>query len=362
MANETAPVETATPATETVATPPSDDVIAEGMLKAMENPSPEPTMPKPEPKAEALKAEPAKFEPEKVEPAKVEAVDPSKVAADAAKAEQDAAVLTEAKNLGLKEGSKATERFKALSADSRELHDLKPKYTELETLAKTAEARVAQWEDTVTSTGCTPQQFGEHLTFMQLENSGDPVKMRKAFDALNVKLADLGRKLAIEAPGVDPLEAYPDLKAKVEAGTIEREDALETATLRRTRDMATTRTTQTEQASRQQDEQKRAVDAGVAAVEALNVQLRAADPHFAERWPLLAPMVKLICDGFPPAQWAGRIAAAHAALPAYVAPVAAVVPKPPVTPVLRTNGATSAQRIPKDGAEAFLMGAGMANA
>ena len=163
------------------------------------------------------------------------------------------------------------------------------------------------------------------------------------------ELAFVGKLLGKEAPGIDPLDAHADLQQRVQNGELDRRDALEITQLRQAQLIRNAQAQQTTQTSTKQQ----GIDAAVRGVEQLSVQLKAADPHFDARWPILAPQVKLICEAFPPEQWAQRIATAHAGLPPYVPPTPI---RQAATPVMRPGGAATMDRKPQNDLEAFDMG------
>lgn len=283
------------------------------------------------PKGEGAAAAPAK--PDKPEGGKPEG-----------EAGKDQAVEDEIKSLGLKE--RAAERFRELTT----------RVAEIEPLRQRA-ARADEWEQTVLSTGANPEQFGAALTYLRDINSGDPAKMRTAYEQLTSELKTLGEMLGMPAPGVDPLDAHPDLKAAVEAADLDRKHAEELAAARqgqRLQQAAAQRTTSSVQ-------QQAAIEQGTAEVKALGAQLRAADPaSFEAKSKLIAPMVNRIQKSLSPDQWAAAIKEQWDVLPAIPAPA----PKPPPSAQpLRPTGASAGQmRKPQNDVEAFDFGVASAKA
>lgn len=231
---------------------------------------------------------------------------------------QQPTVDDEVKQLGLKE--RAAERFQ-----------------ELHTQARDARERVSQWEETVQSTGATPEQFGGALRYLSDINSGDPKRMADAYERMQGELQWLGQQLGREAPGFDPLSAHPDLAGRVNSGDITRDVALELAQHRQTGQLQQTHT-QAQQDRQQQDLQ---YQQGLASVQQLGTQLRAGDAQFDQKLALLAPTIDIIQRTLPPAQWQTEIHRAYLALPATAvaapaaaAPVARNAPNP-----IRANAA-----------------------
>lgn len=222
---------------------------------------------------------------------------------------QQPTVEDEVKQLGLKE--RAAERFQ-----------------ELHTQARDARERVSQWEQTVESTGCSPEQFGGALRYLSDINSGDPKRMADAYERMQGELQWLGQQLGREAPGFDPLSAHPDLAGRVSSGDISRDVALELAQHRQTGQLQQSHT-QAQQERQQQDLQ---YQKGLASVQQLGAELRAADAQFDQKLTLLAPTIDIIQRTLPPAQWPAEIHRAYLALPA----MASATPAAAAAPVARS--------------------------
>lgn len=243
---------------------------------------------------------------------------------------QQPTVDDEVKQLGLKE--RAAERFQ-----------------ELHTQARDARERVSQWEETVQSTGATPEQFGGALRYLSDINSGDPKRMADAYERMQGELQWLGQQLGREAPGFDPLSAHPDLAGRVNSGDITRDVALELAQHRQTGQLQQSHT-QAQQDRQQQDLQ---YQQGLASVQRLGTQLRAGDAQFDQKLALLAPTIDIIQRTLPPAQWQTEIHRAYLALPAtaVAAPAAAApVARSAPNPIRANSAAPVAPQITPDNA------------
>jgi len=205
-------------------------------------------------------------------------------------------VADEIATLGLKE--KAAERFKDLTGKVKELS------TERESLAAQAK-RADEWEQMVTSTGATPEQYSSALGYLQAINSGDPASMGKAFDAMLQEVQWLGQQLGREVPGlVDPLKDYADLSEAVENGDITRKHALEVAQARVTQQRAV----QHSEVQAKQTVAKQAEAAAVASVNALDQRLR-ADPAYAAKMQALTASGTFawIKENIPAEKWVPAI-------------------------------------------------------
>ena len=246
---------------------------------------------------------------------------------------QQPTVDDEVKQLGLKE--RAAERFQELHAQAK--------------AGTEARDRVSQWEETVQSTGATPEQFGGALRYLSDINSGDPKRMADAYERMQGELQWLGQQLGREAPGFDPLSAHPDLAGRVTSGDITRDVALELAQHRQTGQLQQSHT-QAQQDRQQQDLQ---YQQGLASVQQLGTQLRAGDAQFHQKLALLAPTIDIIQRTLPPAQWQTEIHRAYLALPAtaVAAPAAAApVARNAPNPIRASSAAPVAPQITPDNA------------
>lgn len=210
------------------------------------------------------------------------------------------------------------------------------RFKELAGRAKDGEAwkeRAEQWQQTIESTGASPEQFGQMLTYSSLVNSGDPAKMRQAMGVLEQERNAIARMLGEEAPGIDLLSDHPDLAARVQQGYMDRNSALEVARARMM--AAATR----EQSERAQAEQMTA-QTHQQAVNGLNVlgnQLSAQDPDYAAKYEAMKPIIPIIAQ-LPPAQWRDAFLQAYHATAVPAAPPASLQRLPASPQPLRGTG------------------------
>lgn len=216
---------------------------------------------------------------------------------------------------------KTRERFETLRT---KYTDLDTKYTELETVHN-------DMIKTIQSTGTNPDQFQLLLQYTTLVNSRDPADWQKAHDMMQVELQTIAKALGKEAPGVDPLEAHPDLKAELEAGDLSRERALEIASMR-----ATSKATNANREHQQQETQQQNVRAqALRDLNTLGLEL-GKDPMFHVKQPILQQIAQLVVKNEPdPQKWSSHIKEAYAKIDVgSVAP-----PPPPKTPTpIRPGG------------------------
>ncbi len=281
------------------------------------------------------------------QPAAPAAADPSAPpAAPAAPAQPEApkSVEDEIKDLGIT-NERTQKRFRELSERASEVESLRGRAD-----------KVTDWEQTIQSTGTTPQQFGATLLYLTDINSGDPVRMNRAYETMEAELKFLGEKLGREAPGFDPLAAHPDLAEKVKTGDLDRAAAVELVQHRQRGVL------QTEQQQNQQrvSQSQQAEQQGLQAVAELGNQLRTSDPQFLQKFAYLAPTVEIIQATMPPAQWAAAIHQAYQRLPPIPAAAPAVAARP--NNPARASAAPAVPATPKNPADAFSFGVAEAQA
>lgn len=227
----------------------------------------------------------------------------------AAKADDDRAV----KELGLR--GKAEQRFRDLSGQVRDLSqkleavggdDVVKAITQLggkQGLDRVIEDAKAQhqWDQHMETIGCTPQQFGEAMGYLKAINSDDPEVLKAARDNLLKEVALLDGRLGEKTERHDPLDAHPDLKAKVQSGAMDEEDALEIARLRAGGQRAQEQT----QAQRVQQEAQQAQEAGRSQLAQLGATLRQrdGDAPFKARMAVIGRALDAALPALPPAQW-----------------------------------------------------------
>ena len=297
--------------------------------------------------AAAVGAEPAAEEPAADAPAvdTLPADKPPQTDEEKAKVE-DERLDAEAKAFGLtKPGT--TAKFKELSRAAARAKELEP---EIETL-RTQVAQQQEVFDHLDRNGISGDQFGQAVMVLSFINSGDPVRMQFAYETLGQQMAELGRKLGLEAPGVDPLADHPDLAQAVQDMDLDRKHALEIAHGRQMRAAAQQHSTQQGQAFAAQTEQQRVTHE----LTMLEQQLRTTDPQFGAKWAMLKPTLVPVLGRLPLAERANAFMQAYAAFQLPAAPATAAQTRPdPANPGRPAMGAGA--KTPTNTAEAIMQG------
>lgn len=262
-----------------------------------------------------------------------------------AKAEDDR-LTAEAKAFGITKED-TTAKFKELSREAAKVKELEPQVAQLT-------ERVQKQDEVFTfmeQNGVTGDQFGQAVAVLSHINSGDPVRLQRAHEALTEQLTKVSQKLGLEAPGYDPLAAHADLQAKVANMDLSREDALEIAQGRQLRTAATTHSTQQGAQTAQQQE----IAQATRDLTALETHLRATDPQFPAKWAALGPTLVPLLSGLPLAQRANAFRQAYAAFQLPAAPAAPATTRPdPANPGRPAMGAGA--KTPSNSAEAIMLG------
>jgi len=142
-----------------------------------------------------------------------------KPAEEAKAPEAEEAKAPEAEEAELLEGVKSErgkERIKQVFAEKKQL-----------------EQDIGEFRELVKSTGMSPQEFAQTLEFGRLMSSGDEKNLRVALEMVEGQRAALYQKLGVEAPGIDLLTGYDDLKSAVDNMEITRDKAVELAKYRK---------------------------------------------------------------------------------------------------------------------------------
>ena len=116
------------------------------------------------------------------------------------------------------------------------------------------------------------------MAIARMVSSADSDMQMKGLKALDAVRAELYKQLGKEAPGVDLLDGYDDLKKKVENMEMSRDDAL---AIMRGREVMQRREAENQQRAAVAKEQSRLQEFGVTAINAF--QARATDPYFTAK-------------------------------------------------------------------------------
>ena len=199
---------------------------------------------------------------------------------------------------------------------------MKTRFDETVTALSRVQQQNNDWMDTIKQTGATPEQLGASLSYLDDINKGTPESLERAYVTMQGEMNALAKVLGKEAPGYDPLDDYPELKARVKEGDIEHDDAVEIAGGR-------TRAAFSKKVE-SQPAPAFSLDDGYDELATLGNSLRASDNRYDEKLPFLKAIIEAaVSSGADPATWARTVKTAYEKMPKLAEKV---VPKPPVTP------------------------------
>lgn len=200
-----------------------------------------------------------------------------------------------------------------------------------------------------------PEELGALLNFNRMIKQGGQENLEQALKLVEEYRKGLYVALGREAPGVDLIDEFPDLKQQLEANDISRATALELAQARRKEKVNQSAS------ERQRTEAERAKEAETAAQTALQSvtewcgEMAAKDLNYKAKEAKVLPEIDAIIKEYPPNLWLPTIKRLYAA-------VNVETPRPnPLgggKPPLRPGGPRPGNRQPNDALEALKMGLG----
>lgn len=155
----------------------------------------------------------------------------------------------------------------------------------------------------VQSTGSSPEQYGQTLSWLSLFNSRDPTKQKQALELLEDTADQLATFLGVERRSADPLRGHPDLLDAIQKGTTTRQFAMEIARNRNQqafRGQLTTSLTQQQEAEQRAAQEK---DNARVALNQLEDRLMASDPQYEQKLARIMPTMKVVMAQVPPSKW-----------------------------------------------------------
>lgn len=308
-------------------TPEEDAVIEAAMASAAEQDGPLPDITPPDELAPVVEEPVVEEAPVEGEVPAEEVVEEPVVEPELTEDERAAAALEEeAKSLGLRT-QKATDRFRELSAQAKQIEPLQQ---QVEQLSRPAE----MWTHTeqfLEQNGLDLNTMGRALTMAAGIQSSDFSVLEKTAAGLEMELKNVYQKLGRQGGGYDPLaeDGNRDLREAVENGDVDQARALELAALRHKAQTYETQQRQSIESRQQQSEAEQSRAAAVDELNALGEEYTAIDPRFQEKAAILEPVMKTLFAKSHPSQWASlyRDAYKQVRLPAATAPAArATVP------------------------------------
>ena len=206
---------------------------------------------------------------------------------------------------------------------------------ELERRATESEAALGNVRKMVRDSGLDADEFTDMLAVGRMLKSDSPADLQKAMERLDNIRADIATRLGVDAPGVDVLAAHPDLKAKVDAMTLTKEDALEIVKLRSKGAQADAGT----QSQREIQNFRQNVNSAASKMEATLAQRANTPGHEAKVAYIMGyfsdpAKLQAFVTTYQPAQWESAVLMMY---DSYVPPAAAAPAAPAVQPLRPGN-------------------------
>ena len=204
---------------------------------------------------------------------------------------------------GLKPESQ--QRFQALANSNKEWE---AKHQELSTKVETLSRQVEYVHQTFTENDIKQPQFEQAASFIGAVNRGD---YEIAEQILMQQLEQLAIASGKPMPGVDALQQFPDLRAKVDEGKASESIALELARHRLGHQALQTRH-QTEQRTQQEHQQtQQETQQGLAAVDKFCRAMQSSDLDYDAIEKRLLPQMQGLLEGVPPKLWEAKVKTAY---------------------------------------------------
>lgn len=232
---------------------------------------------------------------------------------------------------------KAQERFQALSRTAKELA-----------------GQISAIQDIVRESGATPDEFIQTMFFLQDLKSDNKEGLQRAMSVIENVRHGLAQRLGIEAPGIDLLHDFPDLKKEVEEYQITKERALEIANNRRAARQGNAERERQDLIKSQEEAFNIEKTTAIAEINKLSAEWHKSDIDFKPKAQYIAEVVKgWAKDGTPfsPKQWPAVIKQMYADLSKGSSLTKKTEPKTPLP--LRPNGLTGGNKVPQTAIEAM---------
>lgn len=241
---------------------------------------------------------------------------------------------------------KAQERFHKLASTNRELTEKLDQ----------ASRQVEYVREAFTQHGVQQEQFEQAVNFIGMLNKGD---LAGAQRFLSEQLQQISLMTG-QAPNVDPLAGFPDLRQQVDALLIAPDSAMEMARLRASQQAQQQHSQRQQQAQAQEQQeqqaQQQAQQVRVKAtqdVDGFCKQMAASDLDYSAIEAKLLPVLSTLLEGVPPQHWAGKVKAQYQLLKSMAGSMKAPSGSPSGQ-VLRPTGQASPAAQPKTMFEAMF--------
>jgi hypothetical protein len=163
----------------------------------------------------------------------------------------------------------------------------------------------------IKSTGATPEQYGELLSWVSLFNSPNAESKRQAYQLVEDVAMRMALSLGIDRTAIDPVANYPDIKDALAKGQITPAYAKELARTREQTKFRGQLESHTQTTQQQSQQQQQELQNGRNSLNALEAQLKLNDPLYDRKRAQLVPVLKPVFAQLRPSQWAAAFQEAY---------------------------------------------------
>lgn len=163
----------------------------------------------------------------------------------------------------------------------------------------------------IQSTGATPEQYGELLSWVSLFNSPNAESKRQAYQLVEDVATRMALSLGIDRTAADPIANHPDIKDALAKGQITPAYAKELARTREQTKFRGQLESHTQTTQQQQQQQQQELQNGRNSLNALEAQLKQNDPLYDRKRAQLVPVLKPVFAQLRPSQWAAAFQEAY---------------------------------------------------
>lgn len=199
------------------------------------------------------------------------------------------------------------------------------------------------------SSNATADDMGSFLEVTRLSRSASLDDRKAALAMLDKQRNELALSVGDATATTSALDAFPDLKQKVDTMEMEESTAMEIAQGRQQQRVMQAQQQQAQQQQEQQQYQQQTINDAVSKVEEMERDWIANDVDFKAKEALLIPQMQRINQTLPPEQWAN---ATQIAYDAVTASMAAQENKPKPSPISRQGFSSGKNAEPKNALEA----------
>ena len=182
----------------------------------------------------------------------------------------------------------------------------------------------------IQSTGASPEQFAETISFLRDVNSNDPAALDRAYKSLQGGMRALAIRMGKPVPEVDLLAEHPDLAEMVKYGQITKEIAQETALHRSRTKMNSDAQARTTAATQAATDAAKVRNDAITDLNTLGEQLAKTDPDYKAKYDQIVGPLKEAFADIPPQLWGNAFKKAYAAVKITKAVAPPVVTAPAV--------------------------------